>query len=124
MQTLYLDLSSVVHRLYLSYECIRYYAYSVIKSHIPQVSRRADEDRFLHLIAFIVYQTFKLNDLLIDTMLSACKQPPMPPRNNKRKFISERATNATSHLPRLLSSLGKMFKKHCQKSGLSSLMQS
>ena len=71
VQTLYLDLSSVVHRLDLSYECIRYYAYSVIKSQIPQVSRRADEDRFLHLIAFIVYQTFKLNDLLIDTMLSA-----------------------------------------------------
>lgn len=71
VQTLYLDLAPVVQRLDLSYECIRYYAYSVIKSQIPQVSRRADEDRYLHLIAFIVYQTFKLNDLLIDTFLSA-----------------------------------------------------
>jgi TnpA family transposase len=71
VQTLYLDLMPVVQRLNLSYESIRYYAYSVIKSQIPQVSRRADEDRFLHLIAFIVYQTFKLNDLLIDTLLSA-----------------------------------------------------
>ena len=61
----------VVQRLNLSYESIRYYAYSVIKAQIPQVSRRADEDRFLHLISFIVYQTFKLNDLLIDTLLSA-----------------------------------------------------
>ncbi len=71
VQTLYLDLMPVVRRLNLSYESIRYYAYSVIKAQIPQVSRRADEDRFLHLIAFIVYQTFKLNDLLIDTLLSA-----------------------------------------------------
>ena len=71
VQTLYLDLIPVVQRLNLSYESIRYYAYSVIKSLIPQVSRRADEDRFLHLIAFIVYQTFELNDLLIDTLLSA-----------------------------------------------------
>jgi TnpA family transposase len=71
VQTLYLDLMPVVQRLNLSYESIRYYAYSVIKAQIPQVSRRADEDRYLHLIAFIVYQTFKLNDLLIDTLLSA-----------------------------------------------------
>ena len=71
VQTLYLDLKPVVQRLDLSYERIRYYAYSVIKAQIPQVSRRADEDRFLHLIAFVVYQTFKLNDTLIDTMLIA-----------------------------------------------------
>ena len=71
VQTLYIDLMPVVQRLNLSYESIRYYAYSVIKAQIPQVSRRADEDRFLHLMAFIVYQTFKLNDLLIDTLLSA-----------------------------------------------------
>ncbi len=71
LQTLYLDLKPVVHRLDLSYECTRYYAYSVIKAQIPQVSRRAANDRFLHLIAFVAYQTFKLNDVLIDTLLSA-----------------------------------------------------
>jgi TnpA family transposase len=71
LQSLYLDLKPVVQRLNLSCEHIRYYAYSVIKSQIPQVSRRDDEDRFLHLISFVVYQTFKLNDTLIDTLLSA-----------------------------------------------------
>jgi len=70
LQTLYLDLKPVVQRLDLSYECARYYAYSVIKAQIPQVSRRADHDRLLHLIAFIAYQTFRLNDTLIDTLLS------------------------------------------------------
>ncbi|MBA2726574.1 MAG: DUF4158 domain-containing protein, partial [Parachlamydiaceae bacterium] len=62
LQAIYLDIKSVVQHLNLSYECIRYYAYSVIKSQIPQISRRAVEDRYLHLIAFVVYQTFKLND--------------------------------------------------------------
>lgn len=71
LQALYLSIKPVVQRLNLSDECIRYYAYSVIKAQIPQVSRRADEDRYLHLIAFIVYQTFKLNDTLIDTLLHA-----------------------------------------------------
>jgi hypothetical protein len=71
VQTLYLDLKPVLLRLDLSYECTRYYAYSVIKSQIPQVSRRADDDRLLHLIAFVAYQTFKLNDTLIDTLLIA-----------------------------------------------------
>ncbi len=71
LQMLYLDLKPVVQRLDLSYECIRYYAYSVIKGQIPQVSRRAADDRLLHLIAFVAYQTFKLNDTLIDTLLSA-----------------------------------------------------
>jgi TnpA family transposase len=71
LQTLYLDLKPVVERLDLSYECTRYYAYSVIKAQIPQVSRRSGDDRLLHLIAFVVYQTFKLNDTLIDMLLSA-----------------------------------------------------
>jgi TnpA family transposase len=70
LQTLYLDLQPVVERLGLSYGAIRYYAYSVIKSQIPQVSRRSDEDRYLHLITFVVYQTYKLNDTLIDILLN------------------------------------------------------
>lgn len=42
LPSLYLDLRPVVERLNLSCEPIRYYAYSVIKAQIPQVSRRAD----------------------------------------------------------------------------------
>ena len=69
LQTLYLDLQPVVARLNLSYGSIRYYAYSVIKSQIPQVSRRFAAARYLHLIAFVIYQTYKLNDTLVDILL-------------------------------------------------------
>jgi TnpA family transposase len=71
LQALYLDLQPVIARLKLSYGSIRYYAYSVIKSQIPQVSRRSAADRYLHLIAFVVYQTYKVNDTLIDILLGA-----------------------------------------------------
>jgi hypothetical protein len=70
LQALYLDLQPLVDRLGLSYGAIRYYAFSVIKSQVPQVSRRSDQDRYLHLITFVVYQTYKLNDTLIDILLN------------------------------------------------------
>ena len=68
---LYLEFKPVINQLSLSYECLRYYAHSVIKSQVHQVSRREEDDRYLHLLAFIVYQTLKLQDILVDTMLLA-----------------------------------------------------
>ncbi len=111
VQTLYLDLSSVVHRLDFSYECIRYYAYSVIKSQIPQVSCRANEDRFLHLIAFIVYQTFKLNDFLIDTMLSAVQTAVnAAEKQQKEVYFRERDQRNQS-----FATLVEQFRQNVQK---------
>ncbi len=110
VQTLYLDLMPVVQRLNLSYESIRYYAYSVIKSQIPQVSRRADEDRFLHLIAFIVYQTFKLNDLLIDILLSAVQSSVnAAEKEQKEVYFQEREQRNQS-----FSTLVEQFRQNVQ----------
>lgn len=69
--TLYMQFKPVIIQLGLSYECLHYYANSVIKSRIHQVSRREEDSRYLHLLAFIVYKTLKLQDLLINTMLLA-----------------------------------------------------
>lgn len=111
VQTLYLDLMPVVQRLDLSYESIRYYAYSVIKAQIPQVSRRADEDRFLHLIAFIVYQTFKLNDLLIDTLLSAVQTAVnTAEKEQKEVYFREREQRNQS-----FATLVEQFRQNVQK---------
>ena len=97
LQTLYLDLKLVVQCLDLSSERIRYYAYTVIKAQIPQVSRRANDDRFLHLIAFVVYQTFKLNDTLIDTLLSAVQAALNgAEREQKEAYFQEREKRTQS----------------------------
>ena len=71
LKEIFHSVEDIFKALNLTYEGVRYYAYSVIKSEIFQISRRVDEDRYLHLIAFIVHQFFKLQDLLIDTLLQA-----------------------------------------------------
>jgi len=124
LQALYLDLLPLVQRLDLSYECIRYYAYSVIKAQIAQISRRTDEDRFLHLIAFIVYQTFKLNDTLVDTLLAQAHKPRSTARRRtKRRSISRNANSATN--PSVLWPIGcaRMWEACSPRSGISWRMQ-
>ena len=43
---------------------------NAIKSEIFQVTRRSSEDRYLHLIAFITHQYFRLQDNLLDVLLN------------------------------------------------------
>lgn len=71
LKELFYSLEDIFKSLNLTHEGIRYYANSVIKSEIFQMTRRADEDRYLHLIAFVVHQFFRLQDLLIDAFLTA-----------------------------------------------------
>ena len=78
---LYRPFHEVVRTLDLTPEGLRYYAHSVIKAEVYQVSRRAEPDRHLHLLCFIAHQYFHLPDLLMDTLLiaargtaKACKQ--------------------------------------------------
>lgn len=66
---LYKRLQPVLQTISLSHEGIQYYANSVIKSEIFQVARRTDEDRYLHVIAFIAHQYHRLQDNLIDGLL-------------------------------------------------------
>jgi TnpA family transposase len=66
LRKLYQDMEQVIASLDLTHDGMRYYAHSVIKSEIFQVSRRTDEDRYLHVLAFITHQYFRLQDALID----------------------------------------------------------
>lgn len=71
IEGIYDRLQPVLEALDLNDEGIRYYANSVIKSEIFQVARRADEDRYLHVVAFVVHQYYRLQDNLIDVLLSS-----------------------------------------------------
>nr|MCH9697693.1 Tn3 family transposase [Gammaproteobacteria bacterium] len=68
---LYHHLEPVVMALNLSHQGIRYYANSVIKSEIFQISRRTTDNRYLHVIAFIVHQYYRLQDNLVDILLAS-----------------------------------------------------
>lgn len=95
------DLTPIVAALALNHEGVRHYAYSVIKSRIAQVSRRDNEDRYLHLLAFVVYQTHKLNDTLVDTLLLAAQaavnaaEKPLNPPASSRWVLSEAIRNGS-----------------------------
>jgi TnpA family transposase len=71
LRPLYYEVESVVAALDLTPEGVRYYANSVLKSRIFQVSRRAEDDRHLHLVCFIAHQFLRLHDVLIDILLLA-----------------------------------------------------
>lgn len=91
LQTLYLEFKPVITLLNLSSESIRYYAYFVIKAQIPHVSRRSSQVRYLYLIAFIAYQTFKLNDILTDTLLNSVQSVTnLATKNQKEVYFKER----------------------------------
>ena len=68
---LYHQLSPALQALVLNPEGIQYYAHSVIKSEIFQVTRRNNPDRYLHIIAFIAHQYFRLQDNLVDVLLTS-----------------------------------------------------
>ncbi len=69
------DLHSILHPVFnvlnFDHEAMRYYAGSVIKSRVFQIARRAEKDKYIHLIAFIAHQYYCLQDNLIDVLLSA-----------------------------------------------------
>jgi hypothetical protein len=71
VRDLYHQLSPSLQALVLKPEGIQYYAYSVLRSTIFQLNRRDEPDRYLHVIAFIAHQYYRLQDNLVDVLLSS-----------------------------------------------------
>lgn len=69
LQSIYEKMSDVIGKLELSSETLRYYANAVLKSELFQISRQKDETRYLHLLAFIASQTFRYQDVVVDSFL-------------------------------------------------------
>ena len=64
-------LKPVLDHLTLGQDGIQYYAYGVIKAQIFQLTRRTERERYLHLIAFIAHQYYRLHDNLVDVLLTS-----------------------------------------------------
>lgn len=92
LRGLYLELETAITALGLTHEGLRYFATSVIKAEVFQVTRRTAQDRYLHLLAFIAYQTFKLQDTLVETLLQAVQGAlNTTHREHKELYYTERA---------------------------------
>ena len=91
LQTLYQKFSPVITKLNLSAENLRYYAQTVLKADLLQIARRADESRYLHLLAFIAFQTFRYQDVLVDSFLQSVQTTVNPaPQAYRDKYFLER----------------------------------
>ena len=71
LQAIYQAITPVISKLGLHPEAARFYAQTVLKTDIFHNARRRDESRYLHLTAFVVFQTFRLQDMLVDSLLQS-----------------------------------------------------
>jgi hypothetical protein len=73
VRDLYHQLRPALQVLALKPGGVLYYAYSVLRSEIFQLIRRNDPDRYLHLLAFIAHQYYRLQDNLVDALLASLR---------------------------------------------------
>ena len=70
LKDMHAGLVGILSALGLGREGVSYHAGSVIRSEIFQLARRTDPDRYLHVIAFIAHQLYRMQDNLVDTLLT------------------------------------------------------
>ena len=102
---LYRELMPVLSAMNLNYEGIRYYAGSTIKAKIFQLNQRSDEDRYVHVAAFIAHQYYRLQDNLVDVLLSVVQsfQNSAQREHKEQSYEQQKARNQS--LSGLLSRL-------------------
>ena len=87
---MYTELFSIIDQIKLSTELIQHYAQFVIKSQVFQISRRGDK-RYLLLISFVIYQYYKLNDILIETLFQSVQTSLNTSiKENRDRFYEQR----------------------------------
>ena len=74
VETIYVALKPVLDALGLGPAGIQYYAQSVLKAEIFQLTRRDEKSRSLHLLAFIAHQYYRLQDNLVAVMLTSLQR--------------------------------------------------
>ncbi len=102
---LYTSLAPVLPVLNLGHEGIRYFANSVIKTDIFQLNQRADEDRYVHLTAFIAHQYYRLQDNLVDTLLTTVNSFQNGAKRDHKDWCFEQRKGQLGSLKVLVASL-------------------
>ncbi len=97
---LFEELKSAASALALGTAGIHYYAVSVMRSRIFQMQQRSEPDRYIHAIAFITHQLYRLGDALVDQLLSAMAsfQATVIRRHKERLFEQRKEQTAQLRL--------------------------
>ncbi|MCP4286404.1 MAG: hypothetical protein GY792_18480, partial [Gammaproteobacteria bacterium] len=96
LSELYRQFADILPLLELGTEGVRYYAGSVLKSRMFQLNRRTDSDRYVHAIAFITHQLYRLQDNLVDAWLNVVRslQNTASREHKERIFLQRKEANA------------------------------
>ena len=105
LKTLYGHIEKILPLLNLGHDGIRYYAKNVIKSDMFQINQRANEDRYIHTIAFIAHQYYRLQDNLADVMLSVIQSFRNSTTREYRDWCYDHREDRDLSLKSLLSNL-------------------
>lgn len=108
LESLFQEINPVIKRVNLSSELIQYYAQTVIKSQVFQTSRREDR-KYLFLIAFVVHQYYRLNDVLVEVLMQSVqnkfnaierehRENFYNQRKERRRILSAFSQKVTDHL--------------------------
>ena len=90
LKALFHKLEPIIDHLDLAPEVISYYAQLLIKSQIFQISRRED-NKYLLLIAFVIHQYYRLNDVLVEILIQASQTAiNTSAREHKESFYEAR----------------------------------
>jgi TnpA family transposase len=91
LQTIYRECGELIAELHLSPAAVRYYANFVQHARVLQLTRRNQNETYLYLLAFIAFQTFRRQDLLIDTLLQSVQNTTNSAVSEQRvKYFRER----------------------------------
>ena len=71
LHTIYRECGELIAELNLNPTAVRYYANFVQYARVLQLTRRNRNETYLYLLAFIAFQTFRRQDLLIDSLLQS-----------------------------------------------------
>ncbi len=105
LEELHQALLPVLSALNLGAEGIRYYAGTVIKSEIFQLTRRSEDDRHVHVIAFITHQYYQLQDNLVDVLLNVVKNSQNSAQREHKERVYDQRRSRNQAIKRLLSRL-------------------
>jgi len=109
LKELYGRIEKVLSALNLNHNGIKYYANSVIKSDIFQLNQRSPEDRYIHVIAFISHQYYRIQDNLADVLLTVVQSYQNSAAREHRDWCYENRKIYDQSLKSFLDSIDSRF---------------
>ncbi|MBF0381801.1 MAG: Tn3 family transposase [Magnetococcales bacterium] len=107
LSELYNQLEGILAVLDLGHAGIRYYAGSVLKAEIFQIQRRETADRYIHATAFVAHQFYRIQDNLIDILLSVVASFQTAALREHKERSYEKRKEQNKRLKSLISDLDK-----------------